>query len=79
MINKFEIEWQTMESAPRDGTPILLGGGIWGDDWRKDSVRVVVGWFEVTKSHSFWNTCAAENGHCMFLYENPTKWAKLPE
>ena len=79
MSNKFELEWLPMESAPKDGTPILLGGGTWGDDWRKESRRVMVGWFETTRYYSFWNTCASENGYSMFEYKNPTKWAKLPE
>ncbi len=73
------MQWQPIETAPKDGTPILLGGGMWGDDWRDPTERVMVGWWERTKRiGEFWNCCAAESGHCNFPYEMPTHWMPLP-
>jgi hypothetical protein len=72
-------EWQPIETAPKDGTRILLGGGAWGDDWRDSAPAVMVGWWEVPRRYdAFWNTCAAEAGYSMFPYESPTHWMPLP-
>ena len=71
--------WKPIESAPKDGTPILLGGGTWKDDYRNEERRVMIGWWELDKDGDFWNTCAAEDGYSMFPYNNPTKWMPVPD
>lgn len=72
------MEWMPIETAPKDETPILLAGGTWGDDFRKERECITVGWWETYGDWQFWNTCAAEGGCSMFPYNNPTHWMPLP-
>lgn len=70
--------WYPIDTAPKDGTPILLAGGTWGDDFRDAAKCVMVGWWEVGYKFPMWNTCAAEAGCSMFPYSNPTHWMPVP-
>lgn len=66
----FMNDWKTMESAPKDGTPINC---IWGFDFENNPIITVmsyrrrfddrVGWFEL-------------NGE---LKKTPKWWAPIPE
>jgi len=72
-------EWKPIDTAPLDGTIILLGGGIWGDDLLDDAPRVMAARWYKSREHEFWNVCAAEAGFSIFPYSNPTHWMPLPE
>ena len=61
-------DWQPIETAPRDGTWILLTGGSVGWDWDGDSKPRVV-------AAQFSERNAGHYGE----YENPTHWMPLPE
>jgi len=58
--------WEPIETAPKDGTNILLG-------WFKDGEepQVVSGWFEAGIADYRWIDCFNEEA-------NPTHWRPLP-
>jgi hypothetical protein len=83
--------WHTMESAPMDGTPVLLKGGYYIDelfsppDFRMLNpmvARIVTfkpnyyHWLKETMQ--VWLIVANEGGDYLICYENPTHWAELP-
>jgi hypothetical protein len=70
-----ERAWQPIETAPKDGTWVLLGGGVWGDDWADDAPRVMSARYEKNVG---WLVCAAEAGYSLFPYVAPTHWQPLP-
>lgn len=59
------MEWQPIETAPKDGTPVMLwpGAPIWTDE-----VFPCVGWMT---SVGLWI--------CARGYVSPTHWKPLPE
>lgn len=67
-------EWRPMDSALRDGTFLILGGGYWSDDLvRKQRTPHIARW------HSgVWLITCAEAGYANCLYEDPTGWLPLP-
>jgi hypothetical protein len=77
--------WQPIETAPRDGTIILLAGGTWGDEDLEEAPRVMAArWYEHQRWRSdpvwgCWNVCCAEGGCSIFPYSDPTHWMPLPE
>jgi hypothetical protein len=58
------MDWQPIETAPRDGTPILLWAHM---DWR-DELIPVTGWY--ARGSGEW-VCHAD-------WFNPTHWMPLP-
>lgn len=58
-------EWQPIETAPKDGTLILLWAFL---DWKDDLVPVC-GWYAQS----------AEMWLCHSAWLNPTHWMPLPE
>jgi len=70
--------WQPIETAPRDGTWILLTGGSVDWDWDGDSKpRVVAAQFRERNADS-WQFAWFDAGY-YGEYENPTHWMPLPE
>lgn len=78
------MEWQPIETAPKDGTWVLLcGGKTTEDDYMKTGVRVerpVVAFWkkdiylcDCYWAYTFWD------GMWRDEYENPTHWMTLPE
>lgn len=73
-------DWQPIDTAPKDGTVILLAGGTWGDDELADAPRVMAArWYKTNRGNYCWNACEAEAGYSIFPYKNPTHWMPLPE
>lgn len=72
--------WQPIETAPKDGSIILLAGGVWGDDDMEVAARVMCArWYKSNLyDDAFWNACEAECGHSIFPYKGPTHWMPLP-
>lgn len=70
--------WQPIETAPKDGTWILITGGEgnWPDT---DEVAPVVSAFCEKNYHGedTWHYCFWEGGWYS-MYENPTHWMPLP-
>ena len=67
-IGSFEMtDWRPIETAPRDGTPILIGCA------RTKSIRWAV-W-----SKGFWRDGYAHLGGMIAGVPNPTDWMPLPE
>jgi hypothetical protein len=72
--------WQPIDTAPKDGSWVLLRGGhTTEDDYSREGVRVdrpvTAFWDEARKSWAFcyWDGAWREN------YENPTHWRSLDD
>lgn len=65
------MDWQTMETAPKDETVILIHKPEW-------KYPYVAHWYEYSKLHS-----SVEDGYCLHPHNNgpqhPTHWMPLPE
>lgn len=68
------MEWQSIETAPRDGTAILVTGGIWVGDVNGDADYEIahVHWCEGN-----WEVLNTE--YYMVVIESPTHWMPLPQ
>ena len=68
------MEWQPIETAPTDETPILVWGGTYETDlsepYKNDEIRLV------SRSGAIWY----ETGGCYYAswVSNPTHWMPLP-
>ena len=77
-------EWQPIETAPKDGTYILLAGGepdpIFSDGW--DAPMVSARWDTLDSgynpSDTGWRFCSFDSG-IYGSYSNPTHWRPLPD
>ena len=65
------IAWLPIETAPKDGTWVLLSGGDIGENGRP----MVVGQFE--DFHKIWIYLTDDDGF-VWQYRNPTHWQPLP-
>jgi hypothetical protein len=74
-------EWQPIDTAPKDGTYVLVCGGVTADE---DEPRG----HAVAQWSNWLNGRRLKNGRWMFAwydggyygnYENPTHWQPLPE
>lgn len=70
-------EWMPIETAPKDGTPLLLYGGdhdspsdYWGEELPSN---IAVAWFCNKK----WRYCSYHSGY-YGEWVNPTHWMPLP-
>jgi hypothetical protein len=75
-------EWQPIDTAPKDGTWVLLCGGVAGgyEDNRYDfpwPPMVVAHWEARQLFGGYW-VFAAYDGFCELSYENPTHWMPAP-
>jgi hypothetical protein len=77
------MEWLPIESAPKDGTPVLLGGGEFDCDERGEGLRhpVVAAWHQGNgwdPNATFWLIASTEGGLVSVVYTNPTHWTPIP-
>lgn len=82
------MEWKPIETAPKDGTIVLLCGGE-PDPLHHDSdedhperyTRPVTGWWgpevEWVEENTIWRFCSFDSG-IYGEYVNPTHWMPLP-
>lgn len=69
------MEWQPIDTAPKDGTFIILGGGMWGDEELAAAKRVMIArWL-----NDEWMVCVAEGGYSCFPIIGPTHWMPVPQ
>ena len=71
-----DMIWQPIETAPRDGTIVLLDGGSFFCETREDHV---LGPFTASWYDGAWLIAGCEGGYVSIHYEDPTHWMKLPE
>jgi hypothetical protein len=65
------MKWQPIETAPQDGTWVLLACGSGGDGW------VVAGWLD-TEHGGYWHVNEHwTDAHSSPIY--PTHWMPYPE
>lgn len=73
--------WQPIETAPKDGTWVLLAGGECDGD-EGDAQRIVTGqytdYLNGRKTEWHWQFCWYDGGY-YGNYEDPTHWMPLPE
>ena len=77
-----DCEWESIETAPMDGTWILLAGGICSGEEDDEPERVVSGQFshrlngETTRGR--WMFACYDGGY-YGEYDDPTHWMPLPK
>jgi hypothetical protein len=78
------MEWQPIETAPRDGTQILMYGGKPGYDYDGAIEPVCfTAWWEQFRlpdrngQTGMWRFCSYDSGY-YGEWENPTHWMPLP-
>lgn len=63
------MKWQPIETAPKDGTQILVWDG---------SNMICVKWHEIPQQFAAWEF-AHTNDHAHFVTRDVTHWRPLPE
>lgn len=76
------MEWQPIETAPKDGTRIILFGGEYWCDWQREvKGPAIAAWINSPDRPDKWDKCwtvaAAESGYEGAFYDNPTHWLPL--
>ncbi len=80
------MTWQSIETAPKDGSWVLLFGGKPDCDFDCDAARppvVAARWIPTEirttyDSPGLWRFCSYDSGY-YGEWENPTHWMPLPE
>lgn len=73
------VNWLSIETAPRDGTWILLAGGQSAEHEESVSGKVVVGFWNSKFMFSEAWSFAHYNDDFISEYFEPTHWVPLPE
>lgn len=68
--------WQRIETAPKDGTRVLLGGG---DMFCEAMDRRVFDPLSAQWYEEEWLVGGAESGYVRLTVNSPTHWMLLPE
>lgn len=77
------MTWQTIETAPKDGTEVLIYGGTMGND-QETYFSTHKMEFVTIAAYQGWGTCkhywrgANCGGHNEYYWHNPTHWMPLP-
>ena len=78
---QMEMKWQPIETAPRDGTSVLLGGGYYYCEERNAEIRTAAAaawhWVAVPENGA-WLMAGLEGGYDWLCYRDPTHWMPLP-
>lgn len=75
-------EWQPIETAPKDGTEVLIGGGFfdWDGSYGEDvpHTGVTIASWQYRHGAKQWrgNACG---GYDEYYWYNPTHWMPLPK
>lgn len=75
-------QWRTMDTAPKDGTPVLMTGGVMKDyrGYDEDRVPVVARFSEdAAYGEEGWIVGWYDGRFGTVVYENPTHWMFVPE
>jgi hypothetical protein len=73
-----EMVWRTIDSAPKDGTWVMLTGGEVDYGWDGDTKpEIVVGFYKGTGTYDNWFFAVYDSGY-YGQYENPKLWMPLP-
>lgn len=77
-------QWQPIETAPKDGTWILLTGGKIcehhvDEEHPLQPPCVVARWGHNEWSDKDWVVTEYDTGVCCVEYENPTHWMEVPK
>ena len=70
LLEQVEV-WQPIETAPKDGTEVLLRGGK--NKWEDEGTKLVVGFWQDDE----WRYAFIESDW-RGVYENPTHWMYVP-
>ena len=76
------MDWQKIETAPKDGSTILIAGGTimydgsTYDDWFPFKGVALANWS--TRYDGGWISGNAE-GYDEFIWHKPTRWMPMPE
>lgn len=73
-------QWQPIETAPKDGTQVLLRGGMiceYEDDPKANGVRV--GWYSGDREETPWRYCSFDHGYYGCFSTEPEEWMPIPE
>lgn len=76
-------DWKPIDSAPKDGTWVLLTGGKIEYGWYEDSQPTVVSgqystMLNTYPTHGHWQFAWYDGGHYGW-YEEPTHWMPIPD
>jgi hypothetical protein len=71
-------EWQPIDTAPKDGTPILAYGPEYCGN---KNITAVLEWYAFTPriGGGMWNAVGASGYECECDLQEPTHWMPLPE
>ena len=77
-------DWRPIETAPKDGTAILLFGGEMCDDTGPEHIhpsQAVARWvsYQVYEGGGAWFVATADAGAIGITFHKPTHWMKLPD
>jgi hypothetical protein len=76
------MKWKSIDSAPKDGTWLLLGGGSFFDEKDGAGVRkpAVARWVSIGPEYDYygWLIAEREGGYNNVTYEHPTHWMPIP-
>ncbi len=77
------MEWQPIETAPRAGTVVLIGGGTVGDDQsaffcKRQFVFVTIAAYEEDGRRGHHWRGDSCGGHDEYFWHDPTHWMPLP-
>lgn len=73
-------DWKPIESAPKDGTFVLLGGGKYYCEERDGYVEgpCVASLHKDKGGYDDWLIAGCEGGYVWVAYDTPTHWMPLP-
>jgi hypothetical protein len=75
------LAWQPIETAPKDGTPILIAGGTYADDWPPGAnpfSGVTIASFDRMETADEFAWQGEKQAHDVYRYHAPTHWMPLP-